>query len=138
MILLGEYHIKMDQDGRIALPDACAQYAEGCALWARFSFERTAIECISAQDEALRKAEFECTEVLDMMGNETGLFRESDSMAVLVEDGTLVIPSSMAEELGIVRDVVLVGTGHGFWIWNPDAWSRQLGDADIMRPERLV
>lgn len=137
-MLLGEYHAKMDQDGRIALPDAWAQYAEGCALRARFSFERTAVECISVQDEALRRAEFECAEVLDATGGEVGLFKESDPIEIPVESGTLVISTSMAEELGIVRDVILVGVGHGFWIWNPIAWNSQLEDAEIMRSGGFV
>ena len=111
-MLFGEYHVRVSGDGAIALPRPWAGYPEGCALRARFSFERTAIECISAKDDALRTAQDVCAETMQVEG--VVPFREADPIELPVENSSFVLPAEMAEELGIASKAALVGGGRGF------------------------
>lgn len=123
-MFLGEYQTKFSGQGRIVLPKkfrkelfgikeiVLSRGFEGC-IWG-YSLEDFAKEAekqlvISPTEEGARQLR-------------RYLFSGAEE-TILDEQGRFVIPKTLIDYAGLTAEVVLIGTGDHFEIWDPKKWN---------------
>lgn len=125
-MFLGEYHTKFSGQGRVILPKKLrlevlggkiilSRGFEGC-IWG-FSEE-------GFEKEAGKQLEISATEERARMLRRY-LFSGSEP-AELDAQGRFIIPSALLTYARVKREVVIVGAGDHFEIWEPKSWQKHI------------
>lgn len=125
-MFLGEYQLRFSGKGRIVLPRKMRQQLDGNLIILSRGFEG----CIwgfsekGFEEESNKQLEISATEERARM-----LRRYLFSGSVPVEldsQGRFVIPSALLTYAKAVKDVVVIGAGDHFEIWNNTIWKKHL------------
>jgi len=122
-MFLGEYQTKFSGQGRIILPKkfrkellgvkeiVLSRGYEGC-IW---GYSVTDFEKVAERQLAISPTEEGARSIRRY------LFSGAEE-TILDEQGRFVIPKNLIEYAGLAEEVVLIGTGDHFEIWNPEKW----------------
>jgi MraZ protein len=124
-LLVGKHLNKIDKKGRVSVPKpfrgALAQSA-GALLYAYPLFKVAAIEaCNEAFMERLSKS----LDDLDLFSEEqddAALILETAHLLSFDPEGRVVLPEELLSHADISKDVLFVGRGARFQIWQPKAY----------------
>lgn len=126
-MFLGQYALKFTGHGRVVLP---AKIREELGSGSEIILSRGMDYCIWGFDksewekEAVKQLEVSIT---DEVGRNLRRFIFSGAVKVeLDEQGRFVIPQSLLEFAGVEGEVVMIGAGDHFEIWNINRWSEVL------------
>ncbi len=126
LVFLGEYQTKFTGKGRVILPRKMREEISDKAIVLSRGFEG----CIFGYDMASWAKEAEKQlEVSNTEERARYLRRYMFSASVSVEldsQGRFVIPSVLLKYAKLGRDIVIIGAGDHFEIWNEGEWSKQL------------
>lgn len=139
-MFLGEYRGKFSGKGRVILPKKLRDEIQGNEIILSRGFEG----CIWGFDQKIWKTEAE--KQLEISATEERarylrryLFSGSESVE-LDSQGRFVIPSALLDYASVKEEVVIIGTGDHFEIWNNSNWKKHLKeilrDYGRTRPER--
>lgn len=123
---LGEYTPNVTEGARIALPKKLRDQIDGNSLILSRGFEN----CIFGYDkedwvkEAGKQVDLP---ISDQKVRTLKRYMFSGASDVeLDSQGRLVIPASLKEYAGIGEDIVVIGAGDHFEIWNCEIWKQHL------------
>jgi len=125
-MFLGEYKLKFTGKGRVLLPRKMRDEVAGKQIVLSRGFDG----CIFGYD--LESWEKEAKKQLEVSNTEERaryLRRYMFSASVSVEldsQGRFVIPSALLIFAKLKRDIVIIGAGDHFEVWNHDNWTKQL------------
>ena len=125
-MFLGEYKLKFTGKGRLLLPRKMRDEVAGKQIVLSRGFDG----CIFGYD--LESWEKEAKKQLEVSNTEERaryLRRYMFSASVSVEldsQGRFVIPSALLIFAKLKRDIVIIGAGDHFEVWNHDNWTKQL------------
>src|SRR3989344_3708064 len=125
-MFLGEYKLKFTGKGRVILPKKMRDEIKGTEIVLSRGFEG----CIFGYD--LKSWEVMAEKQLEISATEERaryLRRYLFSASVSVEfdsQGRFVIPSALLIYAKVKRDIVIIGAGDHFEVWNHDNWTKQL------------
>lgn len=128
-LLVGRHLNKVDKKGRVSVPkpfrDALAP-AGGAAFLGLYAYPLFKTSALEACDEAFMRRLSSSLEDLDMFSDE-----QDDLAAILLEnahplpfdpEGRIVLPQELTDYAGIQAEVLFVGRGARFQIWEPGAY----------------
>ena len=121
-MLLGTYQPNLIGKNRLALPVKLRREIKGNRLVLAVGFE----ECILGFEER-KWQEATATDLARPLSDQNGrgLRRKMFSQAEVVEldgQGRFVIPENLATGGELKSEIVVIGAGHHFEIWNKDNW----------------
>ena len=125
-MFLGEYKLNFTGKGRVILPKKLRDEVEDLQIVLSRGFER----CIFGYD--LKSWEKEAEKQLEISNTDRGaryLRRYMFSASVSVEldsQGRFVIPSALLIYANVEREIVIIGAGDNFVIWNNNKWVKHL------------
>ena len=125
-MFFGEYKLKFTGKGRVLLPRKMRDEVAGKQIVLSRGFDG----CIFGYD--LESWEKEAKKQLEVSNTEERaryLRRYMFSASVSVEldsQGRFVIPSALLIFAKLKRDIVIIGAGDHFEVWNHDNWTKQL------------
>lgn len=129
-MFLGEYKAKFSGKGRIILPNKMREELTGKVLVLSRGFEG----CIWGfdkkvwQEEAKRQLEIPATEERGRFLRRY-LFSGSESVELDIQ-GRFIIPSALLDYASVKKEIVIIGTGDHFEIWNKKAWKKHLKEIE--------
>lgn len=136
-MFLGEYHTRFTSAGRVILPK---KFREGLLGKREIVLSRGLEGCIwgfslpDFENEAKRQLEVSVT---DVRARDLRRYLFSAAESVTLDDqGRFVIPKVLLEYAGLedesgnlgIGEVVIIGAGDHFEIWNPRAWQELVGN----------
>jgi len=129
-MFLGEYKPNVTEGARVALPKKLRDQIDGNSVILSRGFEK----CLFGYDRRdwLKEAEKQVNLPISDPKVRT-LKRYMFSGAVDVEldtQGRLVIPAPLKDYAGLSGEVVVVGAGDHFEIWDFDAWEKNLSEIE--------
>ena len=124
MLFLGEYRVNFSGQGRVVVPK---KIRDALAKTKTFTLTKGFDQCLSG----FRNEDWE-KETVKLMGN-TALERQTAEMkrhffssAIIVEiddQGRIIVPKNLLEYAELKgKDVILIGVGAYFEIWNTEKW----------------
>jgi len=125
-MFLGEYQTKFSGKGRIVLPTKMREELGGKLAILSRGFER----CIFGfspegfEEEFKRQLEISATEERARYLRRY-LFSGSESVE-LDAQGRIIIPSTLLDFASVKEEVVIIGAGDHFEIWNSKFWKKHL------------
>lgn len=125
-MFLGEYLIKFSGKGRVILPKKLRSEVSGKEIILSRGFE----ECIwgytleGFEIEAGRQLETSATE--EKARNLRRYLFSGSEPVELDGQGRFVIPGSLLAYAKVINEVVIIGAGDHFEIWNKQAWKKHL------------
>jgi MraZ protein len=126
VLFAGEYQGNVDSRGRIAIPTAFAEALSGEVVVAR-GFER----CVAVYSaEGWERIAAEIRDLPSTNAETRQLARfifASANEQQADRQGRLQLPRTTLDYAGIVRDVVVLGTGDAVEVWDREAWASELG-----------
>ncbi len=129
-MFLGEYILNFSGKGRILLPKKVREEVKGLEIILSRGFEN----CIWGftperfEEEAKRQLEISATEERARMLRRY-LF-SSSVPAELDSQGRFVIPSALLTYAKLGREVVIIGAGDHFEVWNNKLWQKHLKEIE--------
>ena len=129
-MFLGEYHTKFSGKGRVILPKKMRQAIEGSVVILSRGFEG----CIWGfdiklwQKEAKKQLEISATEERARYLRRY-LFSSSEPVE-FDSQGRFVIPSALLTYASLNNEVVIIGAGDHFEIWNKRIWKKHLKEIE--------
>lgn len=122
MVFIGEYIVSFSAPGRIVLPKKIRELLDNTMfiLSKGFNF---CLAGYSRKDWEQRTHELLNVSLLDNQELEKRRFLFSSAAYVEVDDqGRFVITKNLLEHAGLEKQVVIIGAGDHFEIWNPKKW----------------
>lgn len=121
-LFLGEYDHALDDRGRVTLPKKIRhEIKEGEVILAK-GFE----PCIFGFDKGSWEREASKhldTPVTDSKGRQLRRYLFAAAEKVEIDKlGRILLPAQLKEYAGVARDVVVIGAGDHFEIWDTDRW----------------
>ncbi|OGE30271.1 division/cell wall cluster transcriptional repressor MraZ [Candidatus Daviesbacteria bacterium RIFCSPHIGHO2_02_FULL_36_13] len=129
-MFLGEYKLKFTGKGRVILPKKMRDEITGREVVLSRGFE----ECIFGYD--LKSWKIEAEKQFEISNTEERgrtLRRYMFSASVPVEldaQGRFVIPSALLTYAKVGREIVIIGAGDHFEIWNNKLWEKYLKEME--------
>ena len=130
-LFLGEYGHALDDRGRVTLPRKIRTEIEDRELILARGFDN----CIFGFDKSSWETEAEKhleTPVTDSKGRGIRRYLFAAAQKVEIDKlGRILLPAQLKEYAHIIRDVMVIGAGDHFELWDPGAWKKyqsQLGD----------
>jgi transcriptional regulator MraZ len=131
MRLSGHYKGKIDGSGRIALPSALRTQL-GDVLKGNLWITNTDL-CIEVHPEDQWQKRCEENDVLPEMDYDIELFQtfyyDGAHVAKIDSANRILIPPTLREEFGLVRDVMIIGRGKKITIYSATAWKKYYEEA---------
>ncbi len=125
-MFLGEYSAKFTGKGRILLPKKLREEIKDEELILSRGFEG----CVWGFDLEIWKKEAEKQLEISAIEEKGRLLRRylfaSSIMVEMDEQGRFVIPGNLLDYANIEDEVVLIGAGDHFEIWDKTLWEKQL------------
>lgn len=125
-MFLGEYKTKFTGKSRVVLPKKFRQELKGQEIILSRGFE----SCIWGFD--VKDFELEAKKQLETSATEERarylrryLFSGSESVE-LDAQGRIIIPSALLDFASVKREVVIIGAGDHFEIWENDLWQKHI------------
>lgn len=125
-MFLGEYHTKFSGKGRVVLPRKFRQGLTGLEIILSRGFE----SCIWGFD--IKEFEKEAQKQLEISATEERarnlrryLFSGSESVELDVQS-RIIIPSNLLDFAQIKDEVVIIGAGDHFEIWEAKIWDKHI------------
>jgi MraZ protein len=141
-LFLSHVEKKIDRKGRVSVPSGfravlAAEVFQGVVVYQ--SFVNPCIEaCGMGRIESLMQR----IEALDPFSEEYDAFTTSilaGSVQVTFDgEGRIVLPESLIASVGIKEDVVFVGKGHTFEIWEPKAFAEHAAKSRALALEKRL
>lgn len=129
-MFLGQYQGKFSAKGRIVLPSKMRDELTGKVLVLSKGFEG----CIWGFDEKIWRRE--AKKQLEVPATEERgrflrryLFSSSESVELDVQ-GRFIIPSALLDYASVKDEVVIIGAGDHFEIWNKKDWKKHLKEVE--------
>ena len=122
-MFLGTFEPNLMERGRIALPKKIREEAEGRRLVLTVGFEDCIFGFTEKIWEEVTRPELGRPLFSDKEGRD--LRRKMCASAVNIEldaQGRFIIPDSMLEFVGIKEQLIVIGAGDHFEIWNKQKW----------------
>ena len=130
-LFLGEYDHSLDDRGRVTLPRKIRQEIDDRELVLAKGFE----PCIFGFDreswerEAAKHLD---TPVTDEGGRKIRRYMFAGAQKAEIDKlGRILLPAQLKEYASISREIMVIGAGDHFELWDPGAWKKyqsQLGD----------
>lgn len=124
-LFLGEYEHVLDDRGRVTLPRKIRQEINGEIVVLSRGFD----QCIFGFDRESWEREAEKHlegALIDQRAREIRRYLFSAAESVDIDRlGRILLPAHLKEYASITRDVVVIGAGDHFEIWEKTAWERQ-------------
>ena len=125
-MFLGEYKGKFTGQGRVILPKKLREGISGDEIILSKGFEG----CIWGFDKKVWEKEAEKQLEVSAVEEKARLLRRylfaSVATVELDEQGRFVIPSSLLDYASLTKEVVIIGAGDHFEVWNIEQWVKQL------------
>jgi MraZ protein len=125
-VFLGEYFVKFTGSGRVVLPKKIRSEIEGSEIILSRGFDNCiwGFSRLGFEIEARKQLEVPATE---MRARNLRRYLFSASLDVeLDRQNRFVIPGNLLKYANITKEVVIVGAGDHFEIWNQKAWETHL------------
>lgn len=122
-MFLGSFEPNLMNKGRIALPKKIREELGGSRLILTIGFETCIFGFTEKMWEEVTKPELSRPLFSDKEGRD--LRRKMYSEAINIEldsQGRCIIPKSMMDFAGILNELVVIGAGDHFEIWNKKLW----------------
>ena len=129
-MFLGEYNLNFSGKGRILLPKKVREEVKGLEIILSRGFEN----CIWGftperfEEEAKRQLEISATE--ERARYLRRYLFSSSVPAELDSQGRFVIPSALLTYAKLGREVVIIGAGDHFEVWNNKLWQKHLKEIE--------
>lgn len=132
MLFLGEYRVTFTGHGRIVIPKKIREALETAK---NFILTKGFDRCLSGfknEDWEKGATDLMSNSVLEMQKVEMKRHLFSSATAVEVDDqGRIVIPKNLLEYGDLEgKEVILIGVGTYFEVWNPEKWTGYIQDVD--------
>lgn len=126
LVFLGEYKTRFTGKGRIILPKKLRQEIKGKVVVLSRGFEGCiwGFDLKSFEKHAHKQLEISATEERARILRRY-LFSGSESVE-LDSQGRFVVPSALLTYANILDEVVIIGVGDYFEIWNASIWDKQI------------
>lgn len=124
MVFFGEYQVSFTGAGRIVLPKKIRELIKGNIFILTKGFDL----CLAGYDKG--EWEEKARELVDVsLLEEENLKRRrfifsSTSYIEVDEQGRFVIPKTLLEHASLKNEVVIIGVGDHFEIWEKEAWRK--------------
>ncbi|MDR1065144.1 MAG: hypothetical protein LBL25_02115 [Oscillospiraceae bacterium] len=116
-IMIDKYRHKLDQKSRVSIP---AQFRK--VLGDAFYLTLSDKNCLEGYTEEAYK---KISDEFDELDPDIGLFwRANSALCEIDAQGRTFIPQELREKINLGQDVMLVGNGSMFLLWNTDEWKR--------------
>ncbi|MDO8610381.1 MAG: division/cell wall cluster transcriptional repressor MraZ [bacterium] len=124
MLFLGEYRVNFSGQGRVVVPK---RIREALGTTKSFTLTKGFDRCLSGfRNEEWEKgaSDLMSNSVLEMQKVEMKRHLFSGATTLEIDDqGRIIIPKNLVEYAGLIGDdVILIGVGTYFEIWNPEKW----------------
>lgn len=124
-LFLSTYTNKMDKKGRVSIPSQFRNILSangGNCVIAYKSIINNCIECCSMEHI---ETTYQLIQKLDPLSEEydqltTSILGASTQLVFDKEEGRVVLPKTLAEQACIEENIVFVGKGKTFEMWNPE------------------
>ena len=131
-LLLGEYDCRRDDRGRLRLPaEIVNRHSEDDG---HFVLRKGLDNCLVLHPMASWRSESTRVNNLDDLVENERRFKRmffTTSKAVRLDGSSrIMLPGFLADRAGIDRDVVIIGVGAHYEIWDKEAHQRETGDLD--------
>ncbi len=124
-LFLGEYEHVSDDRGRVTLPRKIRQEISGEIVILSRGFDR----CIFGFDRESWEREAEKHlegPLIDQRAREIRRYLFSTAESVDIDRlGRILLPAHLKEYASITKDVMVIGAGDHFEMWEKNAWERQ-------------
>lgn len=121
-MFLGAYDHSLDDRGRLALPKKIRLEVSGGELVLTRGFEKCVLVYTRADWERETGKELELP-ISDGRGREIKRYLFSGAELVEIDKaGRILIPQLLQDCAGIKKEVVVLGAGDHFELWNPKTW----------------
>lgn len=129
-MFLGEYTAKFSGKGRVILPKKMRQAITGKEIILSRGFEGCiwGFDITAWQKEAKKQLEISATEERARYLRRY-LFSSSEPVE-FDSQGRIVIPSALLTYASLVNEVVIIGAGDHFEIWNKRIWKKHLKEIE--------
>ncbi len=125
-MLLGEYQPSIDNKHRLALPKNLRDEVRGNQIIITKGFEDCILGYAKDDWEAEAYKHLE-TSISDAPSRHLKQYLYSGaSEAALDDQGRFVIPGNLTDYAGIENEIVVIGAGDHFEIWDPEKWEEHL------------
>jgi len=104
-LFLGEYDHALDDRGRVTLPRKIRQEIEEREVWEKEAAKQLEAPVTDAKARNLRRYLFAGAEKVEV-----------DKL------GRILLPALLKEYAGVTKDVIVVGAGDHFELWDPGKW----------------
>ncbi len=123
-LFLGEYDHALDDRGRVTLPRKIRQELEEREVVLSRGFDRCifGFDRASWEKEAGKQLEAPVTE---LKAREVRRYMFSGAQKAEIDKlGRILLPAQLKEYANIVREVVIIGAGDHFEVWDKAKWKR--------------
>ena len=121
-LFLGEYDHALDERGRVTLPRKIRQEIEETEIILARGYEGCIIGFDKSSWEREAAKHFD-TPVTDEKGRQVWRYLFGSAQKVEVDKlGRILLPAQLKEYASISREVIVVGAGDHFEIWNEGRW----------------
>ena len=134
-VFISSYEKTIDKKGRVVTPNEFRKVLVGESFNGIISFASyhfPCVECMKMSDmEKLNNSIYEGNKYPLLRGNDdivASIFAESHMLS-FDNDGRIVIPKALTEHAMIRSDLVFVGRGSSFQIWNRDLYKEHQDNA---------
>ncbi len=123
-LFLGEFDHSLDDRGRVTLPRKIRQELTRDEVIVSRGFDQCIFGFDREQWERESQKHLE-TNLTDPKGREVRRYLFSSAERVEIDKlGRLLLPAQLKEYANIGKDIVVVGAGDHFELWNIDAWMK--------------
>jgi len=132
-VFVGEYKISFLGKGRIALPKKIRNQLSGNRVVLTRGFENCVFGYERSDWEKAAQIQIQ-TPVTEEKGRAIRRYLFSGAMVSKFDSqGRVVIPPFLLEYAKIDKEVVVIGAGDHFEIWNVQAWEKELGSIEAKK-----
>lgn len=125
-LFLGEFDHSLDDRGRVTLPRKIRQELTRDEVILSRGFDQCIFGFDREQWERESQKHLE-TNLTDPKGREVRRYLFSSAEKVEIDKlGRLLLPAQLKEYANIGKDIVVVGAGDHFELWNIDAWTKYI------------
>ena len=125
-MFFGEYQPSIDEKGRLALPKKLREQIQGGAVILSRGFESSILgyDKTKWEDEAFKQVD---APISDARVRHLKQYMYSGAAEVSFdEQGRFVIPPNLRGHAGIENEVIVIGAGDHFEIWETGCWQKHL------------
>ncbi len=124
-LFLSTYLNKIDKKGRVSIPSQFRSILSANGDNSVVIYKSVINNCIECCSMQRIESIYSMIEKLDPLSEEydsltTSILGASTQLTFDKEEGRVVVPKNLIQEIGVDENIVFVGKGHIFEMWNPE------------------